>query len=172
MELALFVILAVIAVVSALGVILQPRVMHSVLFLLLNFVTLAALYILLNAQFIAMVQIIVYAGAIAVLFLFAVMLLGEYTEKDKGEHDLLLGYQKLFAFLLGGILLAEVGYVLATSLLSGVRGTVTPEVIAQQGNVQTLGAALFTRFLLPFELASVLLVVGIVGAVVLAKRKL
>jgi NADH-quinone oxidoreductase subunit J len=168
MELALFVVLAVIAVVAAAGVVLSKKATASALFLLLNFCTLAGLYILLNAQFIAAVQVIVYAGAIVVLFLFVVMLLSPGKEEGQDRKP----YAKIVAVFLAALMLVEVGYVLFTGVLGGTPGQYTPEKIAEVGNVQAIGQVLFTDFLLPFELASVLLLVGIVGAVVLAKKEL
>lgn len=168
MEKVLFFILAAIATISAIGVIIQRNAVHSALSLLLNFCTLAGLYILLNAQFIAAAQVIVYAGAIVVLFLFVVMLLG--AERGEGEDE--RPYARYLAIALALLLLLEVGYVLYASVLRGTMGIYTEERIAQIGNVQAIGQVLFTKYLLPFELASLLLLVGIVGAVVLAKREL
>ncbi len=168
MELALFVILAVIAVIAAAGVVLSKKAATSALFLLLNFCTLAGLYILLNAQFIAVAQVIIYAGAIVVLFLFVLMLLS--PDKEEGQDR--KPYTNIFAVFLAVLMLVEVGYVVFTGVLGGTPGQYTPEKIAEVGNVQAIGQVLFTDFLLPFELASVLLLVGIVGAVVLAKREL
>ena len=168
MELALFVILAVIAVIAAAGVVLSKRAATSALFLLLNFSTLAGLYILLNAQFIAVAQVIIYAGAIVVLFLFVVMLLSPGKEEGQDRKP----YTKIFAIFLAVLMLVEMGYVAFTGVLGDTPGQYTPEKIAEMGNVQAIGQVLFTDFLLPFELASVLLLVGIVGAVVLAKREL
>ena len=168
MELALFVTLAVISVIAAAGVVVSKKAATSALFLLLNFCTLAGLYVLLNAPFIAVVQVIIYAGAIVVLFLFVVMLLSPGQEEGQDRKP----YTKVFAAFLAVLMLVEVGYVLFTGVLGGTPGQYTPEKIAEMGNVQALGQVLFTDFLLPFELASLLLLVGIVGAVVLAKREL
>ncbi len=168
MELALFVVLAVIAVIAAAGVVLSKKAATGALFLLLNFCTLAGLYILLNAQFIAVAQVIIYAGAIVVLFLFVLMLLSPGKEESQDRKP----YIRVFAVFLAVLMLGEVGYVAFTGVLSGTPGQYTPEKIAEVGNVQAIGQVLFTDFLLPFELASVLLLVGIVGAVVLAKREL
>jgi len=167
MEWAFFVILAVIAVVAAAGVVVSKKAATSALFLLLNFCTLAGLYILLNAQFIAVAQVIIYAGAIVVLFLFVVMLLSPGREEGQDRKP----YTKIFAVFLAVLMLVEVGYVVFTGVLSGTPGPYTPEKIAEMGNVQAIGQVLFTDFLFPFELASVLLLVGIVGAVVLARRE-
>ncbi len=168
MELVLFIILAIIAIVAAVGVVVSRSAAHSALFLLVNFCALAGLYILLNAQFIAVAQVIVYAGAIVVLFLFVVMLLGAEWREGREPRP----YQRYVALVLALVLLIEVGYILAGDFLTGPQGPYTQELIAREGHVQVIGRLLFTDFLLPFELASVVLLVAIVGAVVLAKKKL
>jgi len=167
MELVLFVILGAIAIAAALGVIIARKPIYSALSLLVNFCSLAGLYLLLNAQFLAAVQVIVYAGAIVVLFLFATMLLGGGRESSKFKVQ----SSKFLAIVLAFVLLVEVGYVLVSGTLTGTQGSDTPEAIARIGNVQAIGQLLFTDYLLPFELAAVLLLIGIVGAVVLAKKK-
>ncbi|HID31109.1 MAG TPA: NADH-quinone oxidoreductase subunit J, partial [Desulfobacterales bacterium] len=138
------------------------------LFLLVNFCTLAGLYILLNAQFVAIAQVIVYAGAVVVLFLFAVMLLGE-SEAEGPETQ---PRQQILTFILAAALIVEVGAVLAGGVLGGVRGPYTQELVARIGNTQAVGEWMFKKYVLPFELASVLLLAAIVGAVALARRKL
>ena len=165
-ELALFVIFGAVAIAGALGVVLFRRPMYSALALLVNFIMLAMLYILLNAPFVGLVQIIVYAGAVMVLFLFTLMLVGERQERLEGS-----GWAAYVGGALALVLLGELVYALSTQAVGGAKGAVTAELVAQVGNVELLGAALFTDFLLPFELASVLLLVGIVGAVYLALRR-
>lgn len=165
-ELALFVVFGALAVTGALLVILARNLVYSALGLLLNFCMLGALYILLNAQFVGLVQIIVYAGAVMVLFLFALMLVGERRGGPARPAA-----ATVFGVVLAAVLLAELAYAVATHVVGGAKGGVTPEMIAQVGNVQALGVVLFTEYLLPFELASVLLLVGIVGAVYLARRR-
>ena len=163
----MFIILGVIAVVAALGVIVQKRIVYSALCLLLNLCALAGLYVLLNAQFIAVVQLIVYAGAIVVLFLFGIMLLEVDWEDFKAGKR---GWLRYPAIVLAILLLGEVIYMLGAGTL-GVPGPYTPELVAQHGNVWMLGRALFTDFLIPFELASVLLLGAIVGAVFLGEER-
>jgi NADH-quinone oxidoreductase subunit J len=166
MYMVMFVILGAIAVASAISVVAQRRVMYSALSLLLNLCALAGLYILLNAQFIAMVQIIVYAGAIVVLFLFGTMLLEEEKEDFRAGQA---GWLRVAGIILALIVLAEVIRVLVAGFLGGTPGPYTQDMIAQQGGVQVLGMAIYTDFLVPFELASVLLLAGIVGALFLAR---
>jgi len=166
MEMVLFVVLGAIAIIAALGVIIARKAIYSALFLLLNFCSLAGLYLLLNAQFLAAAQVIVYAGAIVVLFLFVTMLLGEGRESSKFKVQ----SSNFLAVVLAFVLLVEVGYVVFSGTLTGTQGSDTPEAIARVGNVQAIGQLLFTDYLLPFELAAVLLLIGIVGAIVLAKK--
>lgn len=163
----LFLVLSAMAVVAALGVVFNRNAVYSALSLLVNFSALAVLYLLLNAQFIAIVQVIVYAGAIVVLFLFVVMLLG-----TSGEAWLENWFNWRTALVVGAalVLLTLTGTVVFEGVINGAPGTLTPEQIAEVGQTQALGAVLFTDYLLPFELASVLLLVGMVGAVVLGQR--
>ncbi len=168
----LFAIFALIAVVAGLGVILSRKPVYSALFLLTNFATLAALYILLQAQFLAAVQIIVYAGAIVVLILFVVMLVGggELTDIRDPNKSLRarLTAPRIAAVILALLLVAAVGYGLITGALNPATGS---EAAFGQGSVQAIGGVLYTDYLLPFELASVLLLVGMIGAVVLARNE-
>jgi len=162
MDTVLFFILAIVAVAAGVGVIAQRNAVRSALFLLVNFCCLAGLYILLNAQFVAVVQVIVYAGAIVVLFLFVVMLLGMEQAEETPDP---LRYQWIVGGLLGILLL--VGIVWALIPMDMGPG---PDLAID--NVRLLGAALLTDYVIPFELASVVLLVAIIGAVVLAKRRL
>ncbi len=166
----LFIIFSLIAIVAAVGVIISRRPIYSALFLLVNFATLAALYIMLQAQFLAVVQVIVYGGAIVVLFLFVVMLLGggELTDIRDPNQPLArrIRWPQVAALVLAVLLLATVGYGLITGQLNSVQGD--PAAFGA-GRVQAIGSVLYTDYLLPFELASVLLLVGMIGAVVLAR---
>jgi NADH-quinone oxidoreductase subunit J len=161
-DLILFLILAVIAVVSALGMLFSSNAIYSALFLILNFATGAVFYLLLGAPFIAMVQITVYAGAIMVLFLFVIMLLGA----EKLRRSVSLPWQQPLAIVLAVILIAEASYIVfgrAGSLPDAVR----PETLA--GSPLAIGEVLFNQYLLPFEVTSILLLVAMIGAIVLTK---
>lgn len=166
----LFAVFAAVAVVAAIGVVLSRKPIYSALFLLVNFGTLAAMYILLRAQFLAMVQVIAYAGAIVVLFLFVTMLIGggELTDiRAKGTPlAARLTWPRIMALLLAVLLLAGLGYGIITGQLSAARGDAAA---FQNGSVQAIGEALYTDYLLPFELTSVLLLVAMIGAIVLAR---
>jgi len=167
-ESILFIAFGVVAVAGALSVILARDAIYSALGLLANFSALGALYIMLHAEFLGIVQWIVYSGAIVVLFLFALMLIGGRKVIDQDSFRPFINW---IAVALGLLLLGEIGYLVLSAGIAGQVGTVTPEVIAETGNVQMLGMALFTDYLLPFELASVLLLVGIVGAVAIGKTR-
>lgn len=167
LDLALFLVLSLIAIASALGMLLSRNTVYSALYLVLNFVTAAVFYLLLGAPFIAMVQITVYAGAIMVLFLFVIMLLGA-EGLPKSE---VLPWQKPLAIGLSVILFAEAAYLLVTK--ARPVGDILPpaEAVNATENLQQLGIALFTDYLLPFEVVSILLLVAMVGAIVLTKKE-
>jgi NADH-quinone oxidoreductase subunit J len=165
-ELIVFIVLAPLSVVTALGMVLSRNAVYSALLLVVNFFCLAGFYVLLEAQFVAAVQVIVYAGAIMVLFLFVLMLLGVGNEVAIKEQ--LRGQRPAAVLLTLGLLVAIVG-----ALASGVFGAAPASLAAanQGGNVQAVGRLLFTRYTFAFETAGVLLVVAAVGALVLGKRQ-
>ena len=167
LDLALFFFFFLIAIASALGMLISRNTVYSALYLVLNFVTVAVFYLLLSAPFIAMVQITVYAGAIMVLFLFVIMLLGA-EGLPKSE---VLPWQKPLAIGLSVLLFAEAAYLLVTK--SRPVGNVLPpaEAVNATENLQQLGIALFRDYLLPFEVVSILLLVAMVGAIVLTKKE-
>jgi NADH-quinone oxidoreductase subunit J len=163
-----FAIAAVICVVGALGVVLSTHPVHSALMLVMTLFGVAVLFVEENAQFLAVVQVIVYAGAIVVLFLFVIMLLGV----DRAEAiaaDPLKG-QRAVALLLGVLVLAEVVLLARGHWPTGAHSTAGALNQGTAPNVNVLGASVFTTFLLPFELTSALLVIAVIGAVVLARR--
>ena len=167
MEALFFWIFAVVAVAASLLVIGQRNPVYSVLLLILSFGALSGLYVLLDAPFVAAIQIIVYAGAIMVLFLFVVMLLNaphEDTEYDERVHPLLRPGPMRFGAALALVLAVELWWALAAGGESGVfaGGSVA--------SVAAIGRLLFTEYAFPFEVTSVLILVAMVGAVVLAKR--
>ena len=163
-QLITFFILAIIAIAAALGMLFSRSAVYSALFLVLNFGSVAVFYILLNAPFIAMAQVSVYAGAIMVLFLFVIMLLG--TELLPPTNA--LPWQRPLAIFLGVILFVESGYLLF--IHNAATGDV-PQPIQAFGSPQAVGQALFSSYLLPFEVTSVLLLIAMVGAIVLAVRE-
>ncbi|MBI3287738.1 MAG: NADH-quinone oxidoreductase subunit J [Chloroflexi bacterium] len=170
LELVIFWITALIGLGSALGVIFARNTVHSALFLVLHLLAQAALYVLLEAHFIAAVQVVVYAGAIMVLFLFVIMMLS--LERGEAAGDRVPG-QRVWAFGLGLTFLTLLGFSLAQAPIRGQGEGLTPErIVALGGNTEALGRLLFTQYLFAFEVVSVLLLVAMVGAVVLAKRRL
>ena len=165
-ELIGFVILAPLAVVAALGMVLNRNAVYSALLLVVNFFCLAVLYVFLEAQFVAAVQVIVYAGAIMVLFLFVLMLLGIGTEEVVTET---IRGQRPAAVLLTLGLLAAIGGALFAGVLDAQPASLA--AANEGGNVQAVGRLLFTRYTFAFEIAGILLVVAAVGALVLGKRQ-
>jgi NADH-quinone oxidoreductase subunit J len=165
MELVVFIISAVVAIVGAVAMLMSRNAIHSALFLLLNMVAISVLYLLLRAPFLFAVQLIVYAGAIIVLFLFVVMLLG--AERAEDERDR-IGWQRPLAILIGLLLLGEVAYVFFAGAGTAPAVTTGSEDFAAPVKI---GEALFTTYLLPFEVTSIILLAAIVGVVVLNKQE-
>ena len=164
-----FWIFAVIAVLASIGVVGQRNPMYSVLLLIASFGALSGLYILLNAPFVAAIQIIIYAGAIMVLFLFVVMLLNVPTEDPaKGYHVRLLGGAgpRHFGAVLSVVLVAEVYWA-----LSRLRVTPMPGASADTSSVYQIGLKLFRDYAFAFEATSVLILLAMVGAVILARKE-
>ena len=165
MDLVVFWFAAPVSVGAAVLMLLQRNAVHSALFLILNQFTLAVFFVLLGAQFLAAVQVIVYAGAIMVLFLFVIMFLG--VDRREALVETIRG-QRPWAIGLGLLLVAEV--VAAVRL--GVGVAATPEAApAGLGSVQAVARSLFTRYVFPFEVTSILLIVAAIAAMVLARRK-
>jgi NADH-quinone oxidoreductase subunit J len=174
LEVVLFYLFGGATVVSSLAVVTQRNPMHSVLMLIASFVALAGLYINLDSPFTAVTQIIVYAGAIMVLFLFVVMLLNAPREDVASPYGpayvtLTTGPRRAFA-VLSVILLAELAYAMS-QFVSGSQPS-GPAAAAHVSSVRQIGIAIFTDYSLAFEATSVLILVAMVGAVVLAKKKL
>ena len=164
----LFYLLAALAVVSSLLVIAQHNPVYSVLLLIASFGALSGLYVLLDAPFAAVIQIIVYAGAIMVLFLFVVMLLNapqEDTEYDVKVHPLMRPGPLKFGAVLGVLMAVELVWALR-SMAVGRSFPAQPEV-----SVQTIGRTLFTTYAFPFEVTSLLILVAMVGAVIMARKE-
>ncbi len=159
---AAFFVVAAIAVVAALGLVLRRNAIHGALFLVVNLGAIAVLYQTLGAEFLAWAQVIVYAGAIMVLFVFAIMVL--IPGKEETGLDPRRGWR---------LLALPVGALLALQLLLVVRAGVGPvaPAAAVPGGVEAIARLLFTRYLLPFELTSVLLLAAMVGVLLLARRR-
>jgi len=161
----LFAAFAAILVVSSLLVVLHRNPVTSALFLVLAFRALAAIYLLLRAEFIGMVQVIVYAGAIMVLFLFVVMYLNLGQDVEGGVR---ITVRRGLGWVLGAVLVAE-GALLFTRAWGP--GPVAESVAPPAGNAQAIGLLLYSRYLFPFEITSMVLLVAMVGAIVIARGR-
>lgn len=163
MTLNLFYFLSFVAVLSALMVVFSKNPVYSVLYLIITFFCIAGHYILLNAQFLAVVHVIVYAGAIMVLFLYVIMLLNLNQETEPHKSTVL----RVSATICAGLLMIV--------LIGSLKGT--EQLMQQQttdpsiGLVKNLGKVMFTDFLLPFEITSILLLAAMVGAIMLGKSE-
>jgi NADH-quinone oxidoreductase subunit J len=167
LELIFFLILSIISVSTALGMLLSRNAVYSALFLVLNFVTVAVFYLLLGAPFIAMAQITVYAGAIMVLFLFVIMLLGA----ESLPQAEVLPWQKPLAGFLAVVLAVEATFIFLTRGRP-IGNVAQPDpAVNTVTNLRALGEALFTQYLLPFEVTSILLLVAMIGAIVLVRKE-
>jgi len=149
-------------------VVTRKNPVHSILWMLVLFIHIAALYLFLNAEFLAAIQIIVYAGAILVLFLFVIMMLNlkkeETVKKYQGQWPLAAGISAVLAIFC----ILVVGKITVLAPL----GKHSIEAVKSEGHIMTIGKVLYTQYLLPFEIASIVLLVAIVGAVVLAKKRI
>jgi len=166
-ELIVFLVLSLVAIATALGMLFSQNAVYSALFLVLNFVTVAIFYLLLGAPFIAMAQITVYAGAIMVLFLFVIMLLGAESLAPTNN----LPWQKPLAGLLSVILAVETIYLLFTKTSSNMAVTMPDASVNTMDNLREMAMMLFNQFLLPFEVTSILLLVAMIGAIVLTRQE-
>lgn len=159
--------IGLVVVITAVGMVISRNAIYSALFLVSNFTTVALLYLILGAPFIAVVQISVYAGSIMVLFLFVIMLLGA---EALAPSKVLRG-QGLAAFILAVVLVAETVYLLLFRH-AAVGAIARPDAALNElPALQKIGEALFTSYLLPFEITSILLLVAMVGAIVLTKQE-
>ena len=170
-SLILFYIFATIAVVSAILVITRKNVVHSAVCLAGTLLSVAGIFLTLHAEFLAGVQVIVYVGGILVLFVFVIMLISV----EKTIHERQFGKGWVVGLLAAVLLIAELGFVVwrgKGSLVLAQPAEPAQSALGFTGNSQLVGEALYTSYLLPFEIASILLLVAIVGAVALAKRKM
>ena len=156
-----FIILSLVTLGAAIAVVTTKNLFHSALFLILSFVGVAGFYILLEAPFLAAVQILVYVGAIAVLIVFAIMLTRRLMAKDLVQRNAQWGWSTLGA----GLLFAVLGFVLVRVNWPVVEAAVPEETIT------ILGRELMGTYVLPFEVASILLLVALVGSIIIAREK-
>ena len=159
----LFLLPALVAVITGILMLINRNAVYAALFLILNFSSVAVLYLVLGAPFIAFSQITVYAGAIMILFLFVIMLLG--AEKLPESHN--LRWQRPAVIVLAAVILAEAALVLATK--GGGQPAIQPPA-STLGSPTDIGMALFNQYTLPFEVTSVILLVAVIGAIVLTHK--
>ena len=152
-------------VATAMMVILHRNPVTSALFLVLSFCSLAGIYILLRAEFLGMVQVIVYAGAIMVLFLFVIMYLNLQHDVESGVQ---IALRRGLGWLVGALVLGLGALLLGRGWASGPASDAAPMA---QGNVEAVGLALYSRYLFPFEITSMVLLVAMVGAIVIARGR-
>jgi NADH-quinone oxidoreductase subunit J len=163
-----FWVFAPISVASAIGMLLMRNAIHAALFLIVNFFCLAVFFLLLDAPFLFAVQIVVYAGAIMVLFLFVIMLLGVDQGDDLRER---LVAQRPLALLLGAAFAIEVILAVRAGIGFATKAPDGFDVVNDPGNAQAVAEVLFRDYFLPFEVTSILLIVAAIAAMVLAQRK-
>ncbi len=164
----LFIVFGALAVAGGIGAITRKNIVHALLYLVFAFLNVAVIFFLTQAYFLAVIQILVYAGAIMVLFIFVIMLLNlrTYAEEEQTHRK-----QRWIALGLAVLVLAEFVAVLAGVTFTSAAGGMTPAAIAAAGGgTKVFGEALFNHMLLPFEVASVVLLVAMVGAIILVKK--
>jgi NADH-quinone oxidoreductase subunit J len=167
-----FFVLAIVAVGSALGVLLFRNAVYCMLSLIVNLLSLALFFLMLDAMFVATIQVLIYAGAVMILFLFVVTMLSpdlsDVSEPDRLRWQWIAGAG--FGVILAGALITALvnGSISQDARVAGMNGLA--QVAAEVGNTQAFGLALFHGFSFPFEVTSVLLIVAILGAVVLGRR--
>jgi len=166
-QLLAFVLLAVVGLFSAVMMVTRRNLVHAALYLVVSFLVVAAMYVVLHAEFLAAVQVLVYAGGIMVLFLFVILLVDLPREmaiprRSRSAHV-------ATAMILSALAVGLVGYELATT--RGLAGADSSPLSAEGGNLETVALTLFRYYLLPFEVVSLLLLVAMVGAILLARAK-
>ena len=167
--LTIFYIFATLSVFGALGVLFLKNPFHCALSLVGTFFCLGAIYVMLNAEFVAVIQVLIYAGAIMVLFLFVLMLLSS-RDTDMPSRKLTIG--KILACLLSLGIFFQISFLFTgNELILGPMGDYPIEVVEEIGSIALIGRLLFTDYILPFEIIAILLLVAVIGAVVIAKRK-
>ncbi len=159
-------VVGAVALGSAIVMVVSRNMITSILSMIAAFLSLAVLYLTLDAQFVAIMQVLVYAGGIIVLFLFVIMLL---NLGSNGQHQK-PNYKTMIIIALGVVFLVEVTTVISSA--TGTKVTSLPAHAAQLGTVEYIGKALYTNYSFPFELVSLLLIAGVVGAMFLARKKL
>jgi len=162
-----FYVFAVLAVIMALMVVTRRRAVHSAIFLILTFLCFAATYVIMNAELLAAIQVLVYAGGVVGLIIFVIMLVKAEEDEVKQSHG-----QWIIAAFIALLLVVEVAFIVLGALWEPKTGALVSKMVPAGGNTEALGVVLYTKYLFPFEVASILLLAAMVGAIVLAKYKL
>jgi len=172
-----FYAIAFVLVIAALGVVFLPRIVYSAVSMILAFISVAGIFVLLNADFVAIAQIMIYAVGITIIMIFAIMLTGRVSEK---KLWIAFAPRTLFAFGISGAFFVAILFAITNGFKSLARessifSTTLPsietiETLQTQGTTGIIGKALFTKYVLPFEILSLLLLAAILGAVVMAKK--
>ena len=167
--LTIFYIFAALSVFGALGVLFLKNPFHCALSLVGTFFCLGSIYVMLNAEFVAVIQVLIYAGAIMVLFLFVLML---FSSKDTEMSSNKWTLGKILAGLLSFGIFVQIAYLFTGNEIKlGTKGDYPIEVVEEIGSIALIGRLLFTDYILSFEIIVILLLVAVIGAVVIAKRK-
>lgn len=172
-----FYIISFVLVVAALGIVFLPRIVYSAVSMILTFVSVAGIFVLLNADFVAIAQILIYAVGITIVMIFAIMLTGKASEK---KLWIAFAPRTLFAFAISGAFFVTILFAITNGFktfstennvfLSTIPSSKTIETLQNQGTTGIIGKALFTKYILSFEVLSLLLIAAIIGAVVIAKK--
>ena len=168
LEALVFYTLAAFILGFAVLVIAAPNTVHSALFLIANLLCVAVVYVLLGAEFVAVIQVLVYAGGIVVLYLFVVMLV---NLRNPPEAHVDSRRRSRLGFVLAGAVLAEITLILVYSAARPAADVATAPAAVPLGNTERVGLMLYTDYLIPFEVASVLLLVAMIGAIMLARKE-
>ena len=163
-----FYIFAGLAVLLAIAMLTMDNPVYSAIFMVLTFFCISVIYITLEAEFIAAIQVLVYTGAIMVLFLFVIMLLNLGRGSDLVERS---GPMKYISILLAFAILLQIGFAAKVTFNIGEKGMYPIEKVRLAGNTETIASLLFSQYLYPFEIASILLLLGMVGAIIISKKK-
>ncbi|MHB8092007.1 MAG: NADH-quinone oxidoreductase subunit J [Syntrophales bacterium] len=170
-KLIVFFVAALVVIVSSLLMTTRKNPIHSALWMILTFFAMAVIYLLLNAQFIAVAQVMVYAGAIMMLILFVIMMVSLDTGAQSEQKKISMNFTKKAAWSLAVIiLLLELIFGALFYQTTAKIGSYPAEAVTSLGNAKTVGTLLYGQYLFPFEIASILLLVGIIGAVVLSRK--
>ncbi|MCL5674157.1 MAG: NADH-quinone oxidoreductase subunit J [Candidatus Omnitrophica bacterium] len=167
MGLIIFLILGILSVFTAIAVVVEKRPVYSALYFIANLVVLSLIYLTLHSEFLAVVQVLIYAGAVMVLFLFVIMMMPPVVENRFGK----MSFQKFLIMPLLLIFLFELVYVLSCGLYASAGKSPSSLSFENFGGIVSLGQLLFKRYLVPFEITSLILLVAIIGAVYLRRSE-